>query len=72
MNENILQEKLNNLEAQFAFQESTISELNQALVSQQAQIAQLEKQMALLAQKVQDNQPDALMPQGMEPPPPHY
>ncbi|MER2490363.1 SlyX family protein [Catenovulum sediminis] len=67
-----LENKIDNLEAQLAFQEDTIATLNDALVSQQQQISLLEKQVALLARKVKEAQPDSLIPQSMETPPPHY
>ncbi|WP_017444323.1 SlyX family protein [Gayadomonas joobiniege] len=72
MDNETLSIKIDDLEAQLAFQEDTIQALNQALVSQQKQISLLNKQLELIAKKLQDAQPEALMPQAMEPPPPHY
>lgn len=58
------------LETKLAFQEDTITALNDALVAQQARIDRLEARMALLTEQLA-RQLDA-GDQPPEPPPPHY
>ena len=67
-----LENRINDLETQLAFQEDTIQALNQALVSQQTQISELEHTLRLLAKKLKGMQPDAVASMSEETPPPHY
>ena len=64
-------ERLDELESRLAFQEDTISSLNEALVAQQERIAYLEKMLVLLVERYRQSAPEAALP-GEEPPPPHY
>jgi SlyX protein len=66
-----VEEQLEKLQADMAFQERAIEKLNQALISQQCQIDEMERQIRILVEKLRDgrvveqsNEP--------EPPPPHY
>ncbi|MGX9366593.1 SlyX family protein [Desulfoplanes sp. PS50] len=66
-----MDEQLEKLQAEMAFQERTIEKLNQALISQQCQIDEMGRQIRFLAEKLREerlvehtNEPD--------PPPPHY
>jgi len=63
--------RLDDLEGRLAFQEDTISGLNEALVAQQQRIAYLERMLELLIERYREAMPDAAVP-GEEPPPPHY
>ena len=66
-----LQAQVVELQTQVAFQEEAISELNQALIKQQAQLAVLQRQWELLKdQAAQQSQPSPVA--AAEPPPPHY
>lgn len=58
------------LEIKIAFQEELIQQLDEALISQQKQITQLQGQLKILRSefKTLENQ----MPNAPEPPPPHY
>lgn len=66
-----MDERLENLENQIAFQERTIEKLNQALISQQCQIDDMELQIRILVEKLRDVR---VVEQSTEPepPPPHY
>ncbi len=48
-----MNDKITNLEIKLSFQEETISELNDALSSQQFQLHKLEEQLELLRQVIQ-------------------
>jgi SlyX protein len=68
-----LQAQVVELQTQVAFQEEAISELNQALIKQQEQLAVLERQWELLKdQAAQQSQPQSSPVTAAEPPPPHY
>ncbi len=66
-----MDERLENLETQIAFQERTIEKLNQVLISQQCQIDDMELQIRILVEKLRDVR---VVEQSTEPepPPPHY
>ena len=66
-----MDERLENLETQMAFQERTIEKLNQVLISQQCQIDDMELQIRILVEKLRDVR---VVEQSTEPepPPPHY
>lgn len=63
---------LTELETKVAFQEQTIEELNQALITQQFAIDKLQNQMRHLAEKLKGMQPSNIASQSEETPPPHY
>ncbi len=63
--------RLDELESRQAFQENTIAALNEALVAHQQRIAYLEKMLELLIERYRQAVPETV-PEGEEPPPPHY
>jgi SlyX protein len=65
-----VEKRFEHLEVKVAFQEELIHQLDEALISQQNQITQLQNQLKALRtefQNLEDQLPDA-----PEPPPPHY
>lgn len=60
------------LETKVAFQEQTIEELNQALISQQFALDKLQNQLRQVAEKLKGMQPSNIASQAEETPPPHY
>ncbi len=71
MNERTDRDRLNELESRQAFQEETIASLNEALISQQQRIAQVEKMLELMVERFRQSASDVDLPSD-EPPPPHY
>ncbi|MFD2165408.1 SlyX family protein [Thalassotalea euphylliae] len=67
-----LEERVETLEAKSAFQEDVIEQLNQEIAVHQAQLAQLQEHIELIASRIKDSAPGSLMKQEDEPPPPHY
>lgn len=69
-----MQDELIELQSKWAFQEQTLSELNQVLISQQQQIDQLQLQMKLFEDRLRDieNAASVLTGQGQHEKPPHY
>ena len=67
-----LTERIDTLESRFAFQEDTIGKLNDVIVDQQARLAQLEKTVRSLVERIagQEIGPGLIEPD--EPPPQHY
>ena len=63
-------DRLIDLETRQAFQDDSIASLNQALVSQQQRIDQLEKLLELMAERLRESELDVDPPP--EEPPPHY
>lgn len=61
------------LESKIAFQEDTVNSLHQELLAHQKRIEQLQRQILLLAEKLQQMPEESgiLRPEE-EPPPPHY
>jgi len=61
------------LESKIAFQEDTMHSLHEELLAHQRKIEQLQRQILLMAQKLQQLPEDSgiLRPEE-EPPPPHY
>jgi SlyX protein len=69
-----LEQLLQDLQAQFAFQEDTVASLNEALASQQKEILALREELKLLKQRLKE-QGDALADMSGSPTderPPHY
>ncbi len=68
-----VQQQLEELQSQMAFQEDTVAALNEALAAQQQEILTLQRQLALLKQRLDEQ---ALQiadgPAESEPKPPHY
>lgn len=71
MTDTSIQQRLDALESQLAFQEDTISELNQLLTEQNQELARFKRHLQILALRVdQDDSQDADQPK--DEPPPHY
>jgi SlyX protein len=67
-----LENRLNDLECQLAFQEQTIEELNYALAQQQLLICKMQHQMKYMVGKMKNMETSNLADPAKEPPPPHY
>ena len=67
-----MNERLNELETQLAFQENTINSLNEVMARQQQQIEVLEQQVRQLAGQIEQLADAMARPSADEPPPPHY
>lgn len=71
-NQQILEDRIAELEMKIAFQEQLLDELNQALVQQQFDMDKIHLQLRYLASKLKDMQPSNIASQAEETPPPHY
>ena len=71
-NQQILEDRIAELEMKIAFQEQLLDELNQALVQQQFDMDKIQLQLRYLACKLKDMQPSNIASQAEETPPPHY
>lgn len=69
---NELNQRLIELETKLAFQEMTIEELNQALISQQFMLDKLQLQLRQMAEKFQGLSASNIASRAEETPPPHY
>lgn len=67
-----LQQRITDLECQVAFQEQTLSELNDALSQQQLLITRMHDQMKFVVGKVKNLDASHLADPSEETPPPHY
>lgn len=69
-----LVEQINDLQTQLAFQEDTIAALNQMVAKQQADILELQSQMALIITEFQRvvSQMDVTANSSVQERPPHY
>ncbi|ANS86639.1 SlyX family protein [Vibrio scophthalmi] len=67
-----LENRINDLECQLAFQEQTIDSLNDALSQQQLLISKMQDQMKYVAGKVKNLDSSNLADPSEETPPPHY
>lgn len=67
-----LEQRVNDLECQLAFQEQTINELNDALTQQQLLITKMQAQMKYMVGKVKNMDTSNLADASEETPPPHY
>jgi SlyX protein len=69
-----LVEQINDLQTQLAFQEDTIAALNQMVAKQQADILELQSQMALIITEFQRvvSQMDMTTNSSVQERPPHY
>ncbi|HDY8051553.1 TPA: SlyX family protein [Vibrio vulnificus] len=68
----LLENRINDLECQVAFQEQTIEELNDALTQQQLLIAKMRDQMKYVVGKMKNMDSSNMVDPAKEPPPPHY
>ncbi|KAF2390561.1 MULTISPECIES: SlyX family protein [Pseudomonas] len=66
-----LEERVNDLESQLAFQDDTIQSLNDILVTQQRVVERLQLQMAALLRR-QEEMAGQFESSEEEAPPPHY
>ncbi|KIE18895.1 protein SlyX-like protein [Vibrio sinaloensis] len=67
-----LENRVNDLECQLAFQEQTTEELNEALSQQQLLITKMQDQMKYVVGKIKNMDSSNLADQSEETPPPHY
>ncbi len=69
-----LQNQLYELESRLAFQDDTLLQLNNELLEHQRRIDKLQRQLLLLAEKLQNGQSgdSGILRSHEEPPPPHY
>ncbi|MGB1263609.1 MAG: SlyX family protein [Cognaticolwellia sp.] len=70
--ENELVQAIEALETRNAFQDDVIEQLNHEISIHQGQIAELQRQLTLLANRIKENTPDQQDKEEVEPPPPHY
>lgn len=64
--------RIEQLEMKVAFQEDNIDSLNNEIFAQQRKLQQLGEQVALLAVKLKEAQPNQMASEKEETPPPHY
>jgi len=67
-----MEDRLEELETQIAFQNNTLQELNDAIIHQQQQIDQLDASVKLIIDKMRSLATDTVKPESEETPPPHY
>ncbi|MEJ2426780.1 MAG: SlyX family protein [Candidatus Thiodiazotropha sp.] len=67
-----MEDRLNDLESRFAFQEQTLLSLSETLAEQQNLIQRLETRVRQLDEKLRALEPSPLQVDAPEPPPPHY
>jgi len=67
-----LENRINDLECQMAFQEQTIEDLNAALSQQQLLITKMQDQMKYVVGKVKNMDTSNMADPSEETPPPHY
>lgn len=67
-----LQQRIDDLECQLAFQEQTIDELNESLTQQQLLISKMQDQMKYVVGKMKNMDTSNLADPADETPPPHY
>ena len=67
-----MNDRINELETQLAFQESTVASLNEIVTDQQTQIDALREQIEYLKLQMQTLAEPVDTHAGHEPPPPHY
>ncbi|OOF66059.1 SlyX family protein [Rodentibacter sp. Ppn85] len=68
----MLENRIAELEMKVAFQEQLLEELNQALVQQQFDMDKIQLQLRYVANKLKDFHSSNIASQAEETPPPHY
>ncbi|MCK8907839.1 SlyX family protein [Haemophilus influenzae] len=68
----MLENRIEELEMKIAFQEQLLDELNYALVQQQFDIDKMQVQLRYMVNKLKDFQSSNIASQSEETPPPHY
>ncbi|BFU62108.1 MULTISPECIES: SlyX family protein [Rodentibacter] len=68
----VLENRIAELETKVTFQEQLLEELNQTLVQQQFDMDKMQMQLRYIASKLKDIQPSNIASQAEETPPPHY
>ena len=68
----MLENRITELETKIAFQEQLLDELHQALVQQQFDMDKMQLQLRYVASKLKDYQPSNIASLAEETPPPHY
>lgn len=69
---NALEQRINDLESQLAFQEETIEELNQLVTSQNQELATFKRHLQLLAQRFEQTRAQQSEDPVVDEKPPHY
>ena len=72
MTGNSIDDRLNELEMRLAFQDHTVSQLNDVVTTQERRIAQLERELMSLKGQIKTLAPSIVAPASEETPPPHY
>ena len=67
-----LQSQLYELESRLAFQDVALQQLNNELLEHQKRIEKLQRQVLMLAEKLQQGGDSGILRPHEEPPPPHY
>lgn len=67
-----LQQRIDQLESQLAFQEDTISQLNREVAEHTESMMRMQAQVKYLADRLRSIQPSNIATQAEETPPPHY
>lgn len=72
MNTLSVNDRVNELETRVAFQENTISELNDVVSAQERRITRLERDLSALMEQIKIIAPSLIASASEETPPPHY
>jgi len=67
-----MENKIIELQSKLAFQDETISELNEVITDQQNQLDQLREEIRLLGLRIASVAESSSTSEEKEPPPPHY
>ncbi len=71
-NDSELQHHIIELESRLAFQDDTLLALHNELLEHQRRIEKMQRQINMLAQKLQQQEESGILRTDEEPPPPHY